>query len=79
MRKEPPFLTEEQILSFHHDQLERYGGQDGIRDIGLLHSAMAQPEAGFEGEYLHRFPFGMAAAYACKVADAFDPVAAETI
>ena len=69
MIKEPSFLTVNQILSFHHDQLELYGGQDGVRDLGLLHSAIAQPEATFEGEFLHSFPFGMAAAYAYHIAE----------
>ena len=45
-------------------QLERYGGQDGVRDFGLLESALAQPEASFAGEWLHEGLSGMAAAYA---------------
>jgi death-on-curing protein len=35
----------------------------GVRDQGLLESAIAQPQAGFGGEYFHDEPFGMAAAY----------------
>ena len=69
MNEEPPFLTIDQILTFHHDQLELYGGQDGIRDLGLLQSAIAQPEASFGGKFLHSFPFGMAAAYAFHIAE----------
>ncbi len=69
MNETPSFLTEEQILSFHRNQLKLYGGQEGIRDRGLLYSAMAQPEASFGGEYLHSFPFGMAAAYAYHISE----------
>lgn len=29
------------------------GGSDGLRDLGLLESALAQPEAGFGEQYLH--------------------------
>ncbi len=57
------FLRKATILTFHQDQLERYGGKEGIRDEKLLESAMAQPEASFEGEYVHQDLFHMAAAY----------------
>ena len=67
MKNVPPFLTEEEILFFHQDQLKLYGGKAGVRDLGLLYSAMAQPEATFEGQFLHSFPFGMAAAYAYHI------------
>ena len=30
-----------------------YGGSDGLRDLGLLESALAQPQAGFGEQYLH--------------------------
>jgi death on curing protein len=57
------FLKKITILTFHQDQLERYGGKAGIRDEKLLESALAQPEASFEGEYVHKDLFHMAAAY----------------
>src|SRR5690554_3671154 len=57
------FLKKTTILMFHHDQLERYGGKAGIRDEKLLESALAQPEASFGGEYIHKDLFQMAAAY----------------
>ncbi len=59
----PDFLQLPDILQIHADQIERYGGSLGVRDSGLLESAIAQPQAGFSGEYLHDFPFTMAAAY----------------
>lgn len=57
------FLDEPTVLFFHKDQISRYGGIDGIRDKGLLESALAQPEASFGGEYVHQSIFHMAAAY----------------
>jgi death-on-curing protein len=57
------FLTLDDILESHQNQIETYGGSHGIRDIGLLESAIAQPEASFDGQYLHADIFEMAAAY----------------
>jgi death-on-curing protein len=59
----PTFLTLDEILEIHKDQIARYGGAAGIRDLGLLHSALAQPQATFAGQFLHGDPFEMAAAY----------------
>ena len=62
--REPRFLTLAEVIEVHTDQIKRYGGQDGVRDFGLLESALAQPEASFAGEWLHKDLSGMAAAYA---------------
>jgi len=59
----PTFLTLDEVLEIHRDQLSRYGGADGIRDLGLLQSALAQPQATFGGQFLHSDLFEMAAAY----------------
>jgi len=59
----PEFLTLVDVLEIHAMQLARYGGADGLRDRGLLESALAQPQATFEGEYVHEGLFAMAAAY----------------
>ena len=61
---EPSFLTLAEAVDIHADQLRRYGGQPGLRDAGLLESALAQPEASFGGEWLHPTLYDMAAAYA---------------
>ena len=45
--REPLFLTLTEVIKVHTDQIKRYGGQQGIRDVGLLESALAQPEASF--------------------------------
>ena len=57
------FLGVEDILTLHADQVELYGGEQGVRDLGLLESAAAQPRASFGGEFLHADIFEMAAAY----------------
>jgi len=57
------FLNKDTILTFHQDQLKRYGGKAGVRDEKLLESALAQPEASFGGEYVHKDLFHMAAVY----------------
>jgi len=59
----PLFLDLDHTLRLHRSLIEHYGGADGIRDIGLLHSAIAMPQAAYGGEYLHRDLFEMAAAY----------------
>jgi death-on-curing protein len=47
----------------HGDQIKRYGGEPGIRDMAVLRSALAMPQAGAGGEYFHGDLFEMAAAY----------------
>jgi death on curing protein len=59
----PVFLSLAEVLEIHHDQIERYGGHAGLRDLGLLQSALAMPAAGFGGRYLHSDLLEMAAAY----------------
>lgn len=59
----PIFLTLAEALEIHSDQIFRYGGLGGIRDIGLLNSAFAMPSASFGGEFLHPSLHEMAAAY----------------
>jgi death on curing protein len=57
------FLTTDDVLVIHADQIERYGGSHGVRDRGLLDAAVAMPRATFEGEFLHADVIEMAAAY----------------
>ncbi len=61
------FLTLAEVIEVHADQIEQYGGRDGIRDINLLSSAVAVPHATFSGDFLHRDIFEMSAAYAFHV------------
>jgi death on curing protein len=67
LSKEPRFLTLAEILRFHDYQIKRFGGETGIRDAGLLESAIAQPEATFGGQWLHRGLYTMASAYAFHI------------
>jgi death-on-curing protein len=60
---EPIFLLLEEVLDIHQHQIEVYGGSLGIRDVGLLESALAMPQAGFGDQYFHEDLFMMAAAY----------------
>ncbi len=57
------FLAIEDILYLHAEQVDLYGGEHGVRDMGLLESATAQPQASFGGDYLHSDIFEMASAY----------------
>ena len=57
------FLSLEVVIALHQRQLERFGGGAGLRDRGLLESAVAQPQASFDGAYAHEGLFAMAAAY----------------
>ena len=61
--EEPFFLGLTDVISIHKDQIERYGGQSGIREMRLLQSALAMPLASFGGEWLHRDLYEMGAAY----------------
>ena len=59
----PLFLTLDEVLSLHEEQLRLFGGLAGIRQIDLLHSAMGNVEATFGEIFLHETIFEMAAAY----------------
>ena len=41
------YIRVEDILAIHADQLERYGGGEGIRDAGLLEAALFRPQTGY--------------------------------
>ena len=57
------FLTLDEVLAIHAHQVSRYGGALGIRDRGLLESALAMPQAMFGDEILHPSLHEQAAAY----------------
>jgi len=59
----PRFLSLEQVLAIHADQIDRYGGSLGVGDLGLLKSALGMPGATFGGEFLHPTLQEIAAAY----------------
>jgi death-on-curing protein len=65
---DPVFLDVEDVLLIHEEQLPVYGGAPGVRDRGLLESAVAMPRASAGGAFVHENLFAMAAAYAFHIA-----------
>ena len=63
MSSDPIFLDVGLVLRIHESLIGAYGGTMGVRDIGLLQSAVAMPESTFGGQFLHADIFHMAAAY----------------
>ncbi len=55
------YLTAEQVLFIHARVISETGGSHGIRDLGLLESAVARPQATFDGVDLHPDLFPKAA------------------
>ena len=41
------YLTLAEVLAIHADQIQRYGGSEGIRDAGLLEAALFRPQTGY--------------------------------
>src|SRR5208282_360692 len=41
------YLTVAEVLAMHADQIERYGGAQGVRDQGLLEAALYRPQTGY--------------------------------
>ncbi len=59
----PIFLALDEVLALHEDQIARYGGRPGVRDLDLLISSIGTPSATFDGKFLYEDVFEMAAAY----------------
>ncbi|MCC6572177.1 MAG: type II toxin-antitoxin system death-on-curing family toxin [Planctomycetes bacterium] len=57
------FLTIDDVMAIHTEVLATYGGSEGVRDQGLLISALTTPQATFGGDYLHPTIYDKAAAY----------------
>jgi len=47
------YLTPEQVLFIHSRLIAETGGSHGIRDLGLLQSAIARPQVTFDGQDLY--------------------------
>jgi len=56
------FLSVTRVLLIHDRLVKRIGGSAGVRDMGLIESAVARPQSGFNGKYLYTNIFDMAAA-----------------
>jgi death-on-curing protein len=59
-----PLISLEGLVWMHAVAVEEFGGSNGIRDRGLLESALARPLASFGGKNLYDTPFKRAAALA---------------
>lgn len=57
------FLAQQEVLLLHEIVIYSYGGHAGVRDLGLLDSALSQAHAQFSGNFLHPDIASMAAAY----------------
>jgi death-on-curing protein len=55
---EPEWLDVTIVVDFHAEQLALFGGPDGIRDVGLLESALARPQNKFAFGELARWIAG---------------------
>ena len=57
------FVSVGDAITIHRRMVDEFGGDSGLRDRGLLESALAMPKAMFDGNYLHVDLPSMAAAY----------------
>ncbi len=66
--KEPLWISEELVLAIHNRQLAEHGGMAGVRDAGMLSSALARPRHlfAFEGDEVDMAR--LAASYAFGIA-----------
>ena len=62
------FLSVDDVLAIHENTIAREGGLGGLRDAGLLESAVLMPQQQFGGEYLHPDLPAMEAAYLFHIA-----------
>ena len=64
---EPKFLTLDEVLYLHDESLRRWGGAEGIRDLGLIESALGSVRNAYW--YANGDLFDIAAAYAFHIAE----------
>jgi len=50
--EEPRFLTLDEVLSLHADGIANFGGDPGVRDLGLIESATMAAQQTWGGEFL---------------------------
>lgn len=56
------YLSVKDVLLLHQIAIDKFGGSHGLRDFGLLESAIMRPQTTFGGEDLYKTIFGKAAA-----------------
>lgn len=47
------YLSIEEVVAIHYEVVKNYGGSQGLKDFGLLHSAVERPKASFGGNDLY--------------------------
>lgn len=60
--KNTTYITLDTVLAIHDDMVDKYGGSHGIRDLGVIQSAIARPQSSFGGDDLYPNVFDKAAA-----------------
>ena len=68
MKKEPIWIREDVVLAIHSRQIAEHGGLEGIRDSGLLESALNKPKQRYTYEKPEPDLAILAAAYAYGIA-----------
>ncbi len=68
MNGDPEFLRLDEVLNIHALSIQRHGGSDGVRDIGMVQSALGSAQNAFC--YGGGDLFDIAAAYAFHLAEA---------
>ncbi|MBI4411174.1 MAG: type II toxin-antitoxin system death-on-curing family toxin [Deltaproteobacteria bacterium] len=63
------YLKKDQVLAMHAYLIRKYGGTMGLRDEGLLESALAQPRQSAFGEDIYPDIFSKAAAYGFSLSE----------
>lgn len=63
------YLDEEDILEIHSDQIQQFGGSEGIRNRDGLLGAIGQPQQTWDGEDLYPDPFQKAAVLAYGISE----------
>ena len=46
------YLTVIEVLAIHDDQIDRYGGANGTRDLGALEAALYRPQTGYYADII---------------------------
>jgi death-on-curing protein len=46
------YVTLAEALTIHDDQIKRYGGSPGVRDLGLLEAALSRPQTGYYSDLI---------------------------
>ncbi len=55
-------IYKQEVLLYHQLSIDRYGGASGVRDEGMLSSAIERPHASYDGVDLYETSFEKAAA-----------------